>query len=79
LEQIIEMALPQFAAMDDLGTGMPEREHSLVEDDGRSQEDQEAIGGAFQSGKWYGHSASGSIAPVTVLEQVRSSRVNIQQ
>jgi len=68
LEQIIEMALPQFSGLDSSGSDR-RRSVSITEDD-RSQEDQEASGGAFQSGKWYGNSASGSIAPGTVLEQV---------
>ncbi|KIK68090.1 hypothetical protein GYMLUDRAFT_36919 [Collybiopsis luxurians FD-317 M1] len=76
LEQIIEMALPQFAGMDDSISSMPDRHRSLsvTEDDARSQhEDQDALGGAFQSGKWYGNSASGSIAPGSVLQQLQNA------
>lgn len=44
---------------------------SIAEDDNRSQPDeQDPSGGTFQSGKWYGNSASGSVAPGPVLEQV---------
>lgn len=44
---------------------------SVADDDNRSQtEEQDPSGGTFQSGKWYGNSASGSIAPASVLEQV---------
>lgn len=74
LEQIIEMALPQFSDLESSGFNVPERQRSMsmTEDDVHSQqEDHDASGGAFQSGKWYGNSASGSIAPASVLEQVR--------
>jgi hypothetical protein len=76
LEQIIEMALPQFAGFDDYDSSMPDQQRStsILEDDAHSQhEDQEASGGAFQSGKWYGNSASGSIAPASVLEQLQNA------
>jgi hypothetical protein len=33
-------------------------------------DEQDPSGGTFQSGKWYGNSASGSVAPASVLEQV---------
>jgi len=71
LEHIIEMALPQFWNVESSSTGRYARSSSVTEDDSRSQhEDQEASGGILQSGKWYGNSASGSIAPGSVLEQV---------
>jgi len=33
-------------------------------------DDEDPSGGTFQSGKWYGNSASGSVAGASVLEQV---------
>jgi hypothetical protein len=69
------MALPHLA-----GPSSHDAQHRFThripspgpDDDSHSQTDeQEANGGLFQSGKWYGNSASGSIAPSTVLEQVR--------
>jgi hypothetical protein len=38
-------------------------------------DEQDPSGGTFQSGKWYGNSASGSVAPASVLEQVNVSLV----
>ncbi|KAJ4478167.1 fungal-specific transcription factor domain-containing protein [Lentinula aciculospora] len=76
LEQIIEMALPQFSDLESSGFNFPERQRSMsmTEDDLHSQhEDHDASGGAFQSGKWYGNSASGSIAPASVLEQLENA------
>jgi hypothetical protein len=60
------MALPQFCQTSS-STSQTDRD-----DDGRSQNDDEpvATGGLFQSGKWYGNSAIGSIAPGPVIEQV---------
>lgn len=81
IEQIIEMALPQFCApgtpnSSSLDANMSyerQRSISVTEDDTRSQtEEQDPSGGTFQSGKWYGNSASGSVAPASVLEQVCS-------
>ena len=78
LEHIIEMALPQFCSPGPSSTS-PEaaisnglqRSVSPGEDDTRSQtEEQEPSGGTFQSGKWYGSSASGSVAPAAVIERV---------
>jgi hypothetical protein len=78
LEHIIEVALPQFAS----GSGSTPkdrwpREHaqSLSPDadtGSLSQVDEDDFGnGTFQSGKWYGTSAAGSIAPASVLQQVK--------
>jgi hypothetical protein len=78
LEHIIEVALPQFAS----GSGSTSkdrwsREHaqSLSPDadtGSHSQVDEDDFGsGTFQSGKWYGTSASGSVAPASVLQQVK--------
>ncbi|KAI3612336.1 nucleus protein [Moniliophthora roreri] len=67
LEHIIEMALPQFCHSSSSNS------QTDRDDDGRSQNDDEpmATGGLFQSGKWYGNSASGSIAPGPVIEQLQ--------
>lgn len=79
LEHIIEMALPQYCTpgtpyTSSLDAGAPDgrqRSMSIGEDDTRSQtEEQDPSGGTFQSGKWYGNSVSGSVAPASVLEQV---------
>ncbi len=78
LEHIIELALPQFAS----GSGLSSRrgwsrEHARslspsVDAGTHSQAEEDDFGsGTFQSGKWYGTSAAGSIAPASVLQQVR--------
>ncbi|KAF8076452.1 fungal-specific transcription factor domain-containing protein [Lyophyllum atratum] len=78
LEHIIEMALPQFCTPDtphSSGNASNSRRRSMSvgEDDSPSQtEDQDPSGGTFQSGKWYGNSASGSVAPASVLEQLQN-------
>jgi hypothetical protein len=83
LEHIVETALPQYCNLaSPLGlssefTDLPRSQQpdsTGAEDDVRSHsEEQEACAaaGSFQSGKWYGTSVSGSIAPAPVLEQVR--------
>ena len=86
LEHIIETALPQFCSPgtpslysnDVNSTAGRHRSPSNGEDDNRSQTE-EPIGGVFQSGKWYGNGASGSVAPASVIEQVcpNSSRENM--
>lgn len=78
LEHIIEMALPQFctpgtpySSLDTNPLNERRRSMSVGDDDTRSQtEEQDPSGGSFQSGKWYGNSALGSVAPASVLEQV---------
>jgi hypothetical protein len=79
LEQIIEAALPQYCSpgtptssfVDVQGGSRPRSASMFAEDDYRSQiEEQDPSGGTFHSGKWYGNSASGSIAPDTVIAQV---------
>jgi len=77
LENIIEMALPQYCLpgtpsfVDGNPTSSRARSVSCPEDDSRSQmEEQDPSGGTFQSGTWYGNSASGSVAPDPVLAQV---------
>ncbi|RDB22686.1 putative transcriptional regulatory protein C1F7.11c [Hypsizygus marmoreus] len=81
LEHIIEMALPQFCTPDtphssSFDINAPNghrRSMSVGEDDTRSQtEEQDPSGGTFQSGKWYGNSASGSVAPASVIEQLQN-------
>ncbi|KIL68025.1 hypothetical protein M378DRAFT_72501 [Amanita muscaria Koide BX008] len=81
LEHIIQVALPQYwspssstsstisarSAVDrkrSPSTGDDEETRSVTEE-------HDPIGGTFHSGKWYGNSASGSVAPSSVLEQVR--------
>lgn len=77
LEHIIEIALPQFAS----GSGSPSKDNwsrerarspsPSADADANSQAEEDDIGnGTFQSGKWYGTSASGSVAPASVLQQV---------
>ncbi|KAF7292437.1 Zn(2)-C6 fungal-type domain-containing protein [Mycena chlorophos] len=63
VEHIIEVALPQFASLD------PRRSIQTDEDARSNPDDQDPRGGSFQSGRWFGNSASGSIAPGSVLEQ----------
>lgn len=82
LEGIIEMALPQFWHGSASGLGMdgtPPIELTAnmgpLDEDSRSQaEEQDLNGGSFQSGKWYGNSASGSIVPGSLIEQVSTLR-----
>ena len=77
LENIIEAALPQYCTPGTPALDFDQRRSSsIAEDDNNSQpEDQENSGGWFQSGKWYGTSASGSVAPGSVLEQVSMSNL----
>ncbi|KAF9057616.1 hypothetical protein BJ165DRAFT_1333850 [Panaeolus papilionaceus] len=78
LEQIIEMALPHMFSNEPSGNLSSEGSGNNArlrtpsnEDDNRSQtEEQDPSGGVFQSGKWYGNSASGSVAPASVIEQI---------
>lgn len=80
LEHIVEAALPQYWSQGHGHTaGSPDtqsdrrRSMSPGADDGnRSQpEDEDPCEGMFDSGRWYGKSASGSVAAPVVLEQVR--------
>ncbi|KAG6837432.1 hypothetical protein H0H93_009526 [Arthromyces matolae] len=71
LEHIIEMALPQYCSPG--GPSLQRRSVSDLDDDSPSQtEDQDPNGGSFQSGKWYGKSALGSVAPRSVLDQLQN-------
>ena len=81
LERIIEMALPRYctpgtprSSSHDAGPSNSIRRSSSVgDDDARSQaEEHDPVGGTFQSGKWYGNCALGSVAPASVLEPVGS-------
>jgi hypothetical protein len=78
LEHIIEIALPQFASGSGLSSKRGQsREYARslspsVDAGTHSQAEEDDFGGGtFQSGKWYGTSAAGSIAPASVLQQVR--------
>ncbi|KIY74144.1 hypothetical protein CYLTODRAFT_484889 [Cylindrobasidium torrendii FP15055 ss-10] len=76
LEHIIELALPQFCGMNESASWERPRATDSVrqssDDDSRSQPDEgDPSGGSFQSGRWYGNSASGSIAPGSIIEQLQ--------
>ena len=77
LEHIVETALPHFWNQGhslDTQDIMSERRRSPspMEDGNRSQaEEEDPCGGMFESGRWFGKSASGSVAAPVVLEQVR--------
>ncbi|KAG1806755.1 fungal-specific transcription factor domain-containing protein [Suillus plorans] len=76
LEHIIEQALPQYfnSPSQSSYSGADRHQSSTTEgpdDDNRSiTDEQDPSGGTFHSGKWYGNSASGSVAPASVLEQL---------
>ncbi|KAG6890571.1 hypothetical protein C0992_000579 [Termitomyces sp. T32_za158] len=82
LEHIIEMALPQYcipASFRSPANASTSQQRSISDgdDDSPSQnEDQDPSGGSFQSGKWYGKSALGSVAPGSVLEQLQNMGVS---
>ena len=79
LEQIIEVALPQFCASDGLLAIRSERNSiqsrhrspTAYDDDSKSLPDdhEPGGGGTFDSGNWYGTSVSGSIAPGALIKQ----------
>ncbi|KAI6047137.1 fungal-specific transcription factor domain-containing protein [Pisolithus marmoratus] len=74
LEKIIELALPQYVHGTPTASTNDRQLRSSSEyfdEDNRSiTDEQDPSGGTFQSGKWYGNSASGSVAPASVLEQL---------
>ncbi|KAG8218858.1 hypothetical protein J3R82DRAFT_4537 [Butyriboletus roseoflavus] len=76
LEQIIELALPQYFHGSASPPAVPSDRHNRTgsegpDEDNRSfTDDQDPSGGTFQGGRWYGNSASGSVAPASVLEQL---------
>ena len=81
LEHIIELAFPHLSSPEipslysndaNITVGR-HRSPSNGEDDIRSQTE-EPIGGVFQSGRWYGNGALGSVAPASVIEQVCPKR-----
>ncbi|TFK89818.1 hypothetical protein K466DRAFT_544538 [Polyporus arcularius HHB13444] len=79
LEQIIETALPHYwsqghaTPLSDSGSNEKRRSMSPADDGNRSQaEDEDPSGGMFESGRWYGKSASGLVAAPAVLEQLQS-------
>jgi hypothetical protein len=43
------------------------------DDDGSQAEEGDVGGGSFESGKWFGNTVSGSVAPATMLEQVSTN------
>lgn len=77
----MEIALPQYAEPNLPDSPPMEYKASSVrrrfgtatpDEDSTSQlEDVDISAGTFQSGNWYGNSASGSIAPAPVLDQVK--------
>ncbi|KAK0453774.1 fungal-specific transcription factor domain-containing protein [Armillaria borealis] len=77
IEHIIEMALPQYCMPTTPNSSfdphISEFRQNTLEEDNSQPEDQDPSGGTFQSGKWYGNSASGSIAPGTILEQLQNA------
>ncbi|KAH0840133.1 hypothetical protein J3R83DRAFT_1110 [Lanmaoa asiatica] len=76
LEHIIELALPQYFHGSTSPSAAPSDQHNPAssegpDEDNRSMTDeQDPSGGTFQGGRWYGNSASGSVAPASVLEQL---------
>ncbi|KAF8621628.1 hypothetical protein AX15_007646 [Amanita polypyramis BW_CC] len=79
LEHIIQTALPQYwssgSSTSSVGAqvaGDQKSSPSIGDDDNGSQtEEHDPIGGTFQSGNWYGNSVSGSVAPSSILEQLK--------
>ncbi|KAG9317669.1 hypothetical protein JVU11DRAFT_1880 [Chiua virens] len=76
LEHIIELALPQYFHGSVSPSAVPSERHNRASSEGPDEDnrsitdEQDPSGGTFQSGKWYGNSASGSVAPASVLEQL---------
>lgn len=78
LEHIVQTALPQYWSSNASGLSMSfqpafDRKSSPSvgdDDNGSVPEEHDPIGGSIQSGKWYGNSVSGSVAPTSILEQV---------
>lgn len=66
------MALPHFCTPGTPGSSDPRRRSGSagLDDDVHSQNGDDPGGGMFRNGKWYGNSASGSVATASVLEQV---------
>ncbi|KIJ70514.1 hypothetical protein HYDPIDRAFT_105263 [Hydnomerulius pinastri MD-312] len=76
LEHIIELALPQYFNHSGASSNAASDRHHRASSEGPDEDnrsitdEQDPSGGTFQSGKWYGNSASGSVAPASVLEQL---------
>ncbi|KAF7977415.1 hypothetical protein HWV62_3552 [Athelia sp. TMB] len=73
LENIIEMALPHFCSPGTSGYAEQNRRSGSDGDDDVQSQNGDASdpgGGTFRHGKWYGNSASGSLATASVLEQL---------
>lgn len=71
LEHIIEQALPQYCSSDS-------RHPSSTLDD-EAHEEQDITSGTFQSGRWYGSSASTSLAPHSLLDQLSQAGITSNQ
>jgi hypothetical protein len=75
LEQIVEIALPQFCSPGGVATSernsiqSRHRTPANYDDDSKSLPEDHEPGGTFDSGKWYGTSVSGSIAPGALIKQ----------
>ncbi|EIW61968.1 uncharacterized protein TRAVEDRAFT_117517 [Trametes versicolor FP-101664 SS1] len=80
LEHIVETALPHYWSRGDDtpnsdGSGHNDRRRSMspADDGNRSPaEDEDPSGGIFESGRWFGKSASGIVAAPSVLEQLQN-------
>lgn len=79
------MALPQFVGSSNPGSPSPNGHARMNrgdsgsmspdddDDDNSQAEEGDVGGGSFESGKWFGNTVSGSVAPATMLEQVSCS------
>lgn len=76
LEKIIEAALPQYWTSSSLNPSHDSNGHLRqqtpgADDDTRSQpDDEDPSGGFFETGKWYGTSASSIVSAPVVLQKV---------
>ncbi|KAL1743733.1 hypothetical protein HDZ31DRAFT_83183 [Schizophyllum fasciatum] len=73
LEHIVEQALPQY------WNGNPHSRHSSTALDEDAHEEQDITTGTFQSGRWYGSSASTSLAPHSLLDQLSQAGITSHQ
>lgn len=82
VEQIIQTALPQHwsathnGSYHDFNGSDRRRSHSLGADDDRGSQadDEDMSAGIYESGSWFGTTASGSVAAPAMLEKVRVTR-----
>ncbi|KAL1698027.1 hypothetical protein EV121DRAFT_274709, partial [Schizophyllum commune] len=72
LEHIIEQALPQYWN----GQGLSRHPSSALDED--AHEEQDITTGTFQSGRWYGSSASTSLAPHSLIDQLSQAGITSQ-